>query len=279
MSGGRTSVALDPARSVVVEACAGSGKTWLLVSRILRLLLDGAEPSQILAITFTRKASVEMAARLRQWLRDLACADDAVVTELLADRGLDASACAAALPRARRLLELTAEAAPGITVSTFHGWFLGLVQRALPEDGAAGAALAERTSPLVREAWRGFVDRVGSGQDPALQAAFDRLVDACDLSNARRLLEAFLHNRAEWWAFTRGAEDALAHAAAALARDAGVDPDGDLLAPLEADAQLRAELGRHAEMLGTSELKKEAACAAAAPPTSPPRAPASPRTR
>jgi ATP-dependent helicase/nuclease subunit A len=263
MSGGRTSVALDPARSVVVEACAGSGKTWLLVSRILRLLLDGAEPSQILAITFTRKASVEMAARLRQWLRDLACADDAVVTELLADRGLDASACAAALPRARRLLELTAEAAPGITVSTFHGWFLGLVQRALPEDGAAGAALAERPSPLVREAWRGFVDRVGSGQDPALQAAFDRLVDACDLSNARRLLEAFLHNRAEWWAFTRGAEDALAHAAAALARDAGVDPDGDLLAPLEADAQLRAELGRHAEMLAMSELKKDAACAAA----------------
>ena len=25
--------ALDPARSVVIEACAGSGKTWLLVSR------------------------------------------------------------------------------------------------------------------------------------------------------------------------------------------------------------------------------------------------------
>ncbi|HEX5363952.1 MAG TPA: UvrD-helicase domain-containing protein, partial [Gallionella sp.] len=48
--------ALDPKRSVVVEACAGSGKTWLLVSRIVRLLLDGVPPGEILAITFTRRA-------------------------------------------------------------------------------------------------------------------------------------------------------------------------------------------------------------------------------
>jgi ATP-dependent helicase/nuclease subunit A len=253
----RAGVALDPAHSVVVEACAGSGKTWLLVSRILRLLLDGADPSQILAITFTRKASVEMATRLRHWLRDLACADDATVAALLAERGLDATACAAALPRARRLLELTAEAAPGITVSTFHGWFLSLVQRALPEDGVAGATLVERPSPLVREAWRAFVDRVGSGQEVALQAAFDRLVDACDLSNASALLHGFLRNRAEWWAFTRGAEDPLAQAAAVLAGRSGVDADTDLMATLAADVQLRAELAHHADMLATSTLKTE----------------------
>ena len=58
--------ALDPANSVVVSACAGSGKTWLLVSRIVRQLLDGVEPSQILAITFTRKAAQEMQVRLNQ---------------------------------------------------------------------------------------------------------------------------------------------------------------------------------------------------------------------
>ena len=36
--------ALDPSRSVVVEACAGSGKTWLLASRVVRLLLGGVAP-------------------------------------------------------------------------------------------------------------------------------------------------------------------------------------------------------------------------------------------
>ena len=63
--------ACDPARSVVVEACAGAGKTWMLVSRIVRALLDGAAPHEILAITFTKKAAGEMRARLDEWLAAL----------------------------------------------------------------------------------------------------------------------------------------------------------------------------------------------------------------
>jgi ABC-type branched-subunit amino acid transport system ATPase component len=149
MSGDPAGAALDSTRSVVVEACAGSGKTWLLVSRILRLLLDGAEPSQILAITFTRKASVEMATRLRQWLRELACADDATVAAMLAERGLDASSCAAVLPRAQvregldavyqlfpRLLERRHSAA---------GWLSGGEQQML----ALGRALIGRPQMLL----------------------------------------------------------------------------------------------------------------------------------
>ena len=110
-------IALDPERSVAVEACAGSGKTWMLVSRIVRLLLDGALPSQILAITFTRKAAQEMQARLQLWLRDLAMSDDATVREFFAERGLEKLSDAQLL-RARSLYSNVLLAQPGITIST-----------------------------------------------------------------------------------------------------------------------------------------------------------------
>src|SRR5690242_4425509 len=82
--------ACDPRASAVVEACAGAGKTWILVSRIVRALLAGAAPGQVLAITFTKKAAGEMRERLDDWLAAFAAPalDDAARAAELRQRGM-----------------------------------------------------------------------------------------------------------------------------------------------------------------------------------------------
>jgi len=61
--------AIDPSNDVVLEASAGTGKTRVLVDRYVRLIEKGVDPSNILAMTFTRKAAAEMRERVLAALR------------------------------------------------------------------------------------------------------------------------------------------------------------------------------------------------------------------
>ena len=196
------SIALDPKRSVVVEACAGSGKTWLLVSRILRLLLDGAQPSQILAITFTRKAAQEMQARLQLWLRDLALGDDDFVRRFLAERGVEYLSDEH-LQRARGLYKEVLLAQPAITISTFHGWFMQIMQRApLNADVMQGMSLLERAGSVQEEAWEEMLEQMRKQPESIEARHMLWLFTECGLFTTRKLLFNFLGKRAEWWAYT-----------------------------------------------------------------------------
>lgn len=234
--------ALDPHRSVVVEACAGSGKTWLLVSRLLRLLLDGVPPGEILAITFTRKAALEMRARLDQWLHDLAVKDADSVRAFLRDRAVPEAELDACLPRARQLYEQVLTAQPGITVTTFHSWFLDVLKRAPIEEGLASRELSEQTGPLEKEAWRRLGEAFSRDPNGETASAYSRLLKEIGASNTRKLLGRFLDERLAWQALGLNRSNPVEPWLEETRRNLPVEADADLIEELKTDVLLMNQL-------------------------------------
>ena len=250
--------ALDPSQSVVIEACAGSGKTWLLVSRIVRLLLSGVKPSEILAITFTRKATQEIQARLHDWLHLLATGDDKEISDFLRDREIPAGEIAGLLPRARALFEEFLTDQTGITVSTFHGWFLHLLKRAPLASGAAsGSTLVDRTSALVDEAWELFAESLQRNPHSPVAHALHWLFETYGLENTRGVLTKFLRKRAEWWSYTRAQPEQVEYALGRLREDMPVAPGVDVIDAMFADGSLLRSVNEYADLLDRNATKTD----------------------
>jgi ATP-dependent helicase/nuclease subunit A len=193
--------ACDPRHSVVVEACAGSGKTWLLVARMLRLLLAGTAPSEMLAITFTRKAAQEMRDRLIQLLRELALAPDDTVCTLLLERGIAASELTALMPVARGLYEKVLASPQALSIDTFHSWFAKLIRLAPLASGVPhGYSLTAATGALALDAYSRFMQVLNEDSQSEVRQALQTLYELVGDWNAKKLLDAFVGKRAEWWA-------------------------------------------------------------------------------
>ena len=251
--------ALDPARSVVVEACAGSGKTWLLASRVVRLLLAGVAPGEILAITFTRKAAREIEERVVDWLHLLATGSEAQIATFLEERGVAPDE--PTVRAARRLYEQVLAAQPGLTVNTFHGWFLQLVDAAPLSANLAGATLVDSDSRLFDELWQSFANELAKAPESALTRSFVGLLGEAGLDSTRRLIRRAFDRRSEWLAFGSDRSEVEAGVVAALEDLLGAGEPGDaLLAFFAGDWAL--EFQAYLGFLEMSELKGDQQAAA-----------------
>ena len=126
--------AAEPTCSVWVTASAGTGKTRVLADRVLRLLLAGSDPDQLLCLTFTKAAAAEMVARVQKELGRLATAPEEQLGAELADL-LGRAATAAERARARTLLVEVLDLPAGLPIMTIHGFCQSLLRRFPLEAG------------------------------------------------------------------------------------------------------------------------------------------------
>ncbi len=178
--------ALDPTRSFIVEAAAGSGKTALLTQRFLVLLARVAAPEEVVAITFTRKAAAEMRGRVLAALN-------------LAEAPIEASEIGRTLQELARAV-LAHDVACGwrlhenpqrlriLTIDALSG---GLVRRLPLQAGLApGSRLREDSRELYHRAARRTL--LTAEDDPAGEFARATRALLTDLDNDWRKLESLL---------------------------------------------------------------------------------------
>ena len=212
--------ASDPAASAFVSAHAGTGKTKLLIDRLLRLMLAGADPARILCLTYTKAAAAEMAIRLQKrlgaWVAMPDAELDAALDELLVTR------TAAHRRTARELFARVLDLPGGMRIGTIHAFCQSLLKRfplearisphfRLVETSDARATLEQAreaalpaADPAELAELAGLVSADGfAGLVAALEAKRDRLAPALALpphalaAAFRRVLGVTARNDAE----------------------------------------------------------------------------------
>ena len=166
--------ALDPQRSILVQAPAGSGKTDLLTRRFLRLLAEVDDPSQVVAITFTKAAAAEMRHRILAELEKASARD---ATELDTDEFSMEAIAVRALERSRlldwRLLELASQ----LRISTIDSFCRDLaIQEPIYSGIGNNLQISERPTELYRRAARATLEKLGSPTHPVLSGAIKDLL-------------------------------------------------------------------------------------------------------
>lgn len=215
-------IALDINKNIIIEACAGSGKTWLLVVRLLKLLLNGVDAKQIVAITFTRKAAQEMKIRLADLLDTL---NNTAHDYSINQSNQPNQSSSESFKKGYALLQTLNYPLNNTTshfiqtvwercyqqnswpdIVTFHEWFGELRNNApLSSLETAGAVLNKDESLLQQQAWQQFWHDTHTHAN--LKQAMHSSVLALGLKKFESYIKAMLNRRAEWWVYAEKLQD------------------------------------------------------------------------
>ncbi|HTK13645.1 MAG TPA: double-strand break repair helicase AddA [Xanthobacteraceae bacterium] len=175
--------AADPEKSFWVTANAGAGKTHVLAQRVIRLLLEGAEPGKILCITYTKAAAANMANRVFETLSRWTRLDDAELDTAIAAVGSTRPTPEQRVA-ARRLFARALETPGGLKVQTIHAFCTRLLHQfpfeanvsarfTVIEDAAQAQLLHQATTAVLLDAAAAPETPLGRALAYAITAAAD----------------------------------------------------------------------------------------------------------
>jgi ATP-dependent helicase/nuclease subunit A len=227
--------ASDPAASSFVSANAGSGKTHVLVQRVIRLLLDDVAPEKILCITFTKAAAANMAERVFTTLGHWVTLDDDALDAAIRDAGIPYPS-ARLRKSARKLFACALETPGGLKVQTIHALCTRLLQQ-FPFEANVPARFAvlddrDQNEMMERANLGVFLEASRHPDSPTGRALMTAMASAADVTFKDVVREACL-SRDHFMAWTDAAGSAQA-AAAQISAALGVDPN-DRIEDVERD--------------------------------------------
>src|SRR3982075_1558871 len=207
--------ASDPASSAFVSANAGSGKTHVLVQRVIRLLLNGVPPEKILCITFTKAAAANMAERVFSTLGHWVTLDDDALDAAIIDAGITRPDAILRM-RARELFACALETPGGLKVQTIHALCTRLLQQ-FPFEANVPARFAviderDQTEMMERANLKVLLEAARNPDSAAGRALTIAMARAADVTFKDVVREACL-SRDHFMAWTDAAGSAAAAAA------------------------------------------------------------------
>src|SRR5579871_1206140 len=213
--------ASDPEASSFVSANAGSGKTHVLVQRVIRLLLAGVPPEKILCITFTKAAAANMAERVFSTLGHWVTLDDAALDAAIREAGIP-HPDARLRNAARKLFASALETPGGLKVQTIHALCTRLLQQ-FPFEANVPARFAvlddrDQAEMMERANLSVFLDASRDPSSATGRALLTAMASAADVTFKDVVREACLSRDhfMRWTDAAGSAEAAAAQAAAAL---------------------------------------------------------------
>ncbi len=228
--------ASDPLRSVWVGASAGTGKTKVLIDRVLRLMLPRAGlpresatlPGKVLCLTFTKTAAAEMSNRIYERLSGWSVKSDAELQKELQEL-IGVPPSAEIQEEARRLFARVLDTPGGLKIMTLHSFCQSVLKRFPIEAGLPPHfELMDEQSAIeyLTKCLHGIIDEARESPDSVLSQSFNQLALHLDSTAMSELMQQIMAKRSLLGEILKAHGDREGHAEktiAAVYRDLRLD--------------------------------------------------------